>query len=113
MSGDMFLRCPVCHDTAVVRLVEDWQAKVDAGGAIPIVGNVGTCGNPWHYEHIVGGLPDPTAGTCQSCAEVVHDADCPRVGDGRPVEGHVKHDDWSCECGAAITADGAHYGLRP
>lgn len=33
--------------------------------------------------------PTPSADlpTCPECAEVVHDADCPLVGDGRPVDG--------------------------
>ena len=37
--------CPVCAGLACVRLAPDWQAAVDAGGTIPVVG----CGNPWHY----------------------------------------------------------------
>lgn len=75
----MLQRCPVCTETAVARLALDWQQQVAAGGAIPIVG----CGNPWHYD----GMTDPSAGTCQVCGEAIHDADCPRVGDGRPSEG--------------------------
>lgn len=31
--------------------------------------------------------PDPTAGVCPDCQEIAHDRDCPRAGDGRPVEG--------------------------
>jgi len=29
--------------------------------------------------------------TCPECAEVVHDADCPLVGDGRPVDKEESH----------------------
>ena len=29
--------------------------------------------------------------TCPECAEVVHDADCPLVGDGRPVDKEEPH----------------------
>lgn len=50
-ASEMFARCPmetlaVCpQPTARATLVHDWQARVDAGEAIPIIG----CGNPWHY----------------------------------------------------------------
>lgn len=34
----------------------------------------------------MAGTPDPTAGTCPACRELVHDADCELAGDGRPTE---------------------------
>ena len=44
---------------------------------------------------------DPTAGTCPACHEVAHDGDCPRVGDGRPVEttAGLALDDWARRIG--------------
>ena len=42
-----FLTCPHCGDGTVVRLPDDWQAQVEAGASVPIIGN--GCGNPWHY----------------------------------------------------------------
>lgn len=42
--------CFVCGDPVTVALPADWQAQVEAGASIPIVG----CGNPWHY-----GLGEP------------------------------------------------------
>ena len=37
---------PGCDNPGTrVSLVDDWQAQVEAGYPIPIVG----CGNPWHY----------------------------------------------------------------
>lgn len=41
-----FERCPICDSPHVVRLSADWQAHVEAGAAISIIG----CGNPWHYD---------------------------------------------------------------
>ena len=38
--------CPSCGDAVVVTMPTDWQAAVDAGASVPIVG----CGNPWHYR---------------------------------------------------------------
>lgn len=40
--------CPICGEDTVIRLPDDWQAQVEAGAAIPIIG----CGNPWHYATI-------------------------------------------------------------
>ena len=37
--------CPTCGDPVTVWLPTDWQAAVQTGDRIPIVG----CGNPWHY----------------------------------------------------------------
>ena len=37
--------CDLCGDDRIVELPPDWQAQVDDGAAIPIIG----CGNPWHY----------------------------------------------------------------
>ena len=48
---DMFALCPVCEAVEQVTLVNDWQARVEAGAAIDIVG----CGNPWHYNGL--GIP--------------------------------------------------------
>lgn len=37
--------CPVCGSGAKITLDRDWQERVGAGEALPVVG----CGNPWHY----------------------------------------------------------------
>lgn len=37
--------CSACHRHEQVVLPSDWQAAVEAGASVPIVG----CGNPWHY----------------------------------------------------------------
>jgi len=49
-----------------------------------------TCPNCDKHDNIYvrsGGPSSADLPTCPECAEVVHDADCPLVGDGRPVDG--------------------------
>ena len=46
MKQIRFLNCPNCRKRQIVQMPDDWQAQVEAGAAIPIVG----CGNPWHYR---------------------------------------------------------------
>lgn len=44
-----FMLCPVCAKSEQVTMRPDWQALVEGGDAMPIVG----CGNPWHYVDLV------------------------------------------------------------
>lgn len=46
MTNPMTERCPNCRSAEVQRLVPDWQARVQRGERVPIVG----CGNPFHYD---------------------------------------------------------------
>jgi len=45
---DVFAACPVCGRIEQVEMRDGWQAAVDAGATIPIIG----CGNPWHYASL-------------------------------------------------------------
>ena len=63
------LPCPVCGDDTVIRLPDDWQAQVDAGAAIPIVG----CGNPWHYAGVT--LAAPAEGLEYTVSKIENTAD--------------------------------------
>jgi hypothetical protein len=47
--------CSLCGSGEVVRLPHDWQALVEQGARIRIVG----CGNPWHYADLDAPIPAP------------------------------------------------------
>ena len=51
------VHCAVCGSARTRLLPPDWEALVDGGAAVPLVG----CGNPFHYATATVGAPDAEA----------------------------------------------------